>query len=195
MCGEQLACRSNPGIYPGSPPRVRGTADGCLRAHHRRGITPACAGNSRIPTHCRIPAQDHPRVCGEQADVRRGVGLDGGSPPRVRGTVTGTVLAPGASRITPACAGNSPAPFPTRPTSGDHPRVCGEQLGAIWKNSYNWGSPPRVRGTVMYAPPHLAMDRITPACAGNSFIPGKHVVISQDHPRVCGEQPAFSPAG
>ena len=49
---------------------------------------------------------DHPRVCGEQklAFVRKQE--NGGSPPRVRGTVIAVDLGLLESRITPACAGN-----------------------------------------------------------------------------------------
>ena len=49
----------------GSSPRVRGTFDYILKAKEQHGIIPACAGNIelRLPTY--LPAQDHPRVCGE----------------------------------------------------------------------------------------------------------------------------------
>ena len=50
------------------------------------------------------------------------------------------------------------------------------------------GSPPRVRGTVIFAICFACLIGITPACAGNrnSFlrIPSNN----KDHPRVCGEQ-------
>ena len=72
------------------------------------GITPACAGN-RLLRFARIATgEDHPRVCGEQAmTYEEAIGVEdhprvcgeqghivydnpgrGGSPPRVRGTVT-----------------------------------------------------------------------------------------------------------
>ena len=31
-------------------------------------ITPAYAGKSRKPVHCRKPMQDHPRLCGEKVN-------------------------------------------------------------------------------------------------------------------------------
>ena len=69
VCGEQVKLRSKALGHLGSSPRVRGTARISSETCKRRGIIPACAGNS-MP-RCRVR--------------RRGRG----SSPRVRGTVTG----------------------------------------------------------------------------------------------------------
>ena len=45
-------------------------------------------------------------MCGEQAQIEAEKLDDGGSPPRVRGTVACKALGIGADGITPACAGN-----------------------------------------------------------------------------------------
>ena len=71
------------------------------------------------------------------------------------------------SRITPACAGNSPEDFPLPPSTWDHPRVCGEQIHALILWAGIWGSPPRVRGTAVQDGENAVLTRITPACAGN----------------------------
>ena len=66
-CGENalaIACASLSG---GSPPRVRGKH---THGHHLLpvvGITPACAGKTQIRAYALSRAQDHPRVCGENA--------------------------------------------------------------------------------------------------------------------------------
>ena len=92
-----------------------------------------------------------------------------GSPPRVRGTGLALRALWPLDGITPACAGNSPMPFPKRGASSDHPRVCGEQIfSPLLKTEYG-GSPPRVRGTANATPDIGA--------------------VLKDHPRVCGEQP------
>ena len=91
-------------------------------------------------------------------------------------------------RITPACAGNSPAARASPRVFRDHPRVCGEQALSPSPANRRLGSPPRVRGTAIchyfLQPPY----RITPACAGNRS--GLYWIdaILEDHPRVCGEQ-------
>ena len=70
-------------------------------------ITPACAGNSATQNLYIEGDKDHPRVCGEQDFMLEDFMLEDGSPPRVRGTVWGSVMTAGGYRITPACAGNS----------------------------------------------------------------------------------------
>ena len=50
----------------------------------------------------------------------------------------------------------------------DHPRVCGEQFGAVADMPRARGSPPRVRGTVVEFVLGDPNPGITPACAGNS---------------------------
>ena len=93
-----------------------------------------------------------------------------GSPPRVRGTVQNQRDWRRYMRITPACAGNSPAAGPPLAPAADHPRVCGEQMTVISGRKCLEGSPPRVRGTDGRVDCGLACTGITPACAGNSIM-------------------------
>ena len=86
VCGEQWprSCKTRPGL--GSPPRVRGTVYPVADAAPRFPITPACAGNSPKNSKGESPAEDHPRVCGEQRWICTPPEVRSGSPPRVRGT-------------------------------------------------------------------------------------------------------------
>ncbi len=70
------------------------------------GITPACAGNSCAFPKPQRPSKDHPRVCGEQEEIKQYKLEYEGSPPRVRGTAGILSSVDGNFRITPACAGN-----------------------------------------------------------------------------------------
>ncbi len=106
VCGEQCCCYAYLSISSGSPPRVRGTVELDISLGQSTGITPACAGNSFIPSCWRGIIEDHPRVCGEQPLLRVPGTLLLGSPPRVRGTVSFSLCSLAALRITPACAGN-----------------------------------------------------------------------------------------
>ena len=99
-----------------------------------------------------------------------------------------------AGGITPACAGNRPAGSPPFPQCRDHPRVCGEQTATPIVLIEHMGSPPRVRGTVGQPFQGFRRHGITPACAGNSFVPIQPRRNVEDHPRVCGEQRIHSPA-
>ena len=111
-----------------------------------------------------------------------------GSPPRVRGTGCKKRTRSLSVRITPACAGNSFTLVLFAPCRADHPRVRGEQVSLLWFAFCGLGSPPRVRGTVLFPLKLLRKIRITPACAGNSTPMTQRALTAQDHPRVCGEQ-------
>ena len=188
MCGEQhVTLRITP-LPIGSPPRVRGTADGRKKKHVQIRITPACAGNRLLESICPARRKDHPRVCGEQLFCVNSSIEATGSPPRVRGTVISEDINDNTFRITPACAGNSSL-HPLRPQARrDHPRVCGEQFCKLFYGVCIVGSPPRVRGTALARKGGALSKGITPACAGNRGMRGYARVCEGDHPRVCGEQ-------
>ena len=68
----------------------------------------------------------------------------------------------------------------------DHPRVCGNHSKALKAATPRWGSPPRVREPLKATEYGTLYERITPACAGTTFILALLAYSSQDHPRVCG---------
>ena len=112
----------------------------------------------------------------------------------MRGTERGRSDMANECRITPACAGNRYILYKALLCLWDHPRVCGEQKIDMTLPLVMWGSPPRVRGTVipqLQKPPGLG---ITPACAGNSCRRARLPLGAWDHPRVCGEQPDRIPS-
>ena len=108
-------------------------------------------------------------MCGEQSRLELRTRFVLGSPPRVRGTAAVAEAAGQLGRITPACAGNSITSIDGSTPTSDHPRVCGEQMDGETVPIDAKGSPPRVRGTEKQIEDLLAANRITPACAGNSF--------------------------
>ena len=126
-CGEQTRMQQPSQEQTGSPPRMRGTEHCIMLCVSVFRITPADAGNRR--SCCDMPAlnQDHPRGCGEQVLASGRTACVSGSPPRMRGTVSGMDDDEKMSRITPADAGNSGSCHPQTRCSRDHPRGCGEQ--------------------------------------------------------------------
>ena len=106
VCGEQSTKDDIHLVFEGSPPRVRGTVGSCRQRGFGHGITPACAGNRGEDGYQPHVAEDHPRVCGEQVSASNILQDIGGSPPRVRGTVTSFFVIRHPPGITPACAGN-----------------------------------------------------------------------------------------
>ena len=91
------------------------------------GITPACAGKSRLFFCSRLNPEDHPRMCGEKRGIRLPGSLGRGSPPHVRGKVDGCAQLWPFDRITPACAGKSADDLLVLFITEDHPRMCGEK--------------------------------------------------------------------
>ena len=118
--------------------------------------------------------------------------------------------------ITPACAGKTwlrvPSPLRCRgspphargrPSTSfsscrgnpDHPRMRGED--ALLDNVVRkiTGSPPHARGRLGIFITSYARDRITPACAGKTFVAVHLCEAKEDHPRMRGEDtdtPAFN---
>ena len=101
-------------------------------------------------------------------------------------------------RITPAYAGKSPKFRNRLDVYKDHPRVCGEKT---YRDSPTYpaaGSPPRMRGKASGPGVLSSLSGITPAYAGKSPVRELLLIVSRDHPRVCGEKLAGrcpAPAG
>ena len=89
----------------------------------------------------------------------------------MRGKGRTTRPAPARARITPACAGKRKSCAAQKTSAWDHPRMCGEKLGVALLALAFKGSPPHVRGKVLYG----------------SLIG----CTAQDHPRMCGEKGLF----
>ena len=147
VCGEHV-CGGHFGLsFPGSSPRVRGTRTMKPTPCVRRGIIPACAGNTCSKRNHLNIVGDHPRVCGEHTRfvVKSKVAV--GSSPRVRGTRLWWSFWFVLSGIIPACAGNTNYEAYALRKAWDHPRVCGEHMFQTQSFKYCRGSSPRVRGT------------------------------------------------
>ena len=65
VCGEHTRAALGAARGSGSSPRVRGTPHRRAAEGARRGIIPACAGNTERPGSAITTTWDHPRVCGE----------------------------------------------------------------------------------------------------------------------------------
>ena len=85
ICGEKPKTDKHALVIKGSPPHMRGKADGPARQGRRLGITPAYAGKSDLDD-------------GESSDVL-------GSPPHMRGKGLVAVVPCVVTGITPAYAG------------------------------------------------------------------------------------------
>ena len=68
VCGEKGSVASMECSLLGSPPRVRGEAEGAGLTAPAGRITPACAGRSVLRRRMCPETEDHPRVCGEKEE-------------------------------------------------------------------------------------------------------------------------------
>ena len=131
--------------------------------------------------------RDHPRRCGENAILRRPIGVTRGSPPQVRGNPIRIFPCPAATGITPAGAGKTKACSLSTNIAWDHPRRCGENPVLHDFRAVSTGSPPQVRGKPNAKAREVAKFGITPAGAGKTYLLLLAVKRERDHPRRCGE--------
>ena len=132
--------------------------------------------------------RDHPRVCGEKSCINARNFVATGSPPRMRGKAFPLLVMPTQSRITPAYAGKRGHRRFGPGTIRDHPRVCGEKGSSTFWSRNHSGSPPHMRGKVLFKTLGEGTFGITPACAGKRHWQYRAATATRDHPRVCGEK-------
>ena len=91
----------------GSSPRLRGALSAQRRDELARGLIPASAGSTSLPTHESRTTQAHPRVCGEHFDSSPAVRRPGGSSPRLRGARQASLKVALNHGLIPASAGST----------------------------------------------------------------------------------------
>ena len=149
VCGEHTVEQRSAALAAGSSPRVRGTPRTCDRNSPRQRFIPACAGNTNNTNKTIYTYPVHPRVCGEHLPAHGRALKNSGSSPRVRGTLGSMRFASRSIRFIPACAGNTFAGQHGANTEAVHPRVCGEHARIWGIRQFQFGSSPRVRGTLI----------------------------------------------
>ena len=194
VCGEARLTLSGLPCHWGPSPRVRGSHAERLRARHRPGSIPACAGKPGGAGRPSPRSTVHPRVCGE-AVRHQGLALEAlGPSPRVRGSRHADAPACHGQGSIPACAGKPRQLVLDLRRQGVHPRVCGEASDDFSIDSDLSGPSPRVRGSLVRRSAEPGRRGSIPACAGK---PGVAPAGSRQpwvHPRVCGEA-VFSRSG
>ena len=129
-----------------------------------------------------------PRLFGEKQFGAPNPDVTQGSPPPMRGKVALFERTPHELRITPAYAGKSAQVRQCQGSSRDHPRLCGEKTENRQTPAAQTGSPPPMRGKVPIHDTVFFHVGITPAYAGKSMELSSNIMVSKDHPRLCGEK-------
>ena len=207
-CGEYSAAPDGPGSAAGSAPHMRGIQLALVPCQHRRGISPAHAGNTDGAPVKPDPFRDQPRTCGEYSDADAGPDPGGqdqprtcgeysrspaqtrrliGSAPHMRGILWEPVKVWAQTRISPAHAGNTLGQFLPDLDDGDQPRTCGEYHIDDLEREYDLGSAPHMRGIPARGCGSRRTSRISPAHAGNTPTAVSGEWSGRDQPRTCGE--------
>ncbi len=176
----------------GSSPRARGTG---RLVHPRLGqwrFIPASAGNSLVSTEFKLGPAVHPRERGEQVGTVRWSWSHSGSSPRARGTGPSHHQSEPSLRFIPASAGNRALRSVARFLFPVHPRERGEQTAESRQTGCWAGSSPRARGTGVFSPDGLEIERFIPASAGNRCARRARRLAAPVHPRERGEQTVSS---
>ena len=113
--------------------------------------------------------------------------LGKGSPPQVRGKQGGFMPTIHINGITPAGAGKTDLQAMRFRKHEDHPRRCGENQAFPLFLACLLGSPPQVRGKLVFCHGRLCAAGITPAGAGKTSRCRNISMFLKDHPRRCGE--------
>ena len=153
----------------------------------KRGIIPACAGNTTLYPNVSVMTWDHPRMRGEHMAKSTNCCKSLGSSPHVRGTRLYYGKQLFQQGIIPACAGNTRSASWRPPNCRDHPRMRGEHMRLLRKPSPPQGSSPHARGTRFRHMPAAHVPGIIPACAGNTHGGSPGHRCRGDHPRMRGE--------
>ena len=148
--GKSYRVHAIPPKSAGSPPPMRGKESADSVPCHRRRITPAYAGKSCRPHSNIIVLGDHPRLCGEKHNARINRTGHVGSPPPMRGKDSHRSTFHSIQRITPAYAGKRRCGQHSTGQRQDHPRLCGEKFDSWGTLIWILGSPPPMRGKVLF---------------------------------------------
>ena len=146
MRGEKINFTFYKAISQGSPPLARGKVHTGISTGASGGITPAYAGKSLDAASASSFARDHPRLRGEKLIFNYYERNVSGSPPLTRGKVIRCKDNPPIRGITPAYAGKRNPLSINNIRIGDHPRLRGEKLTAMYAALMGGGSPPLTRG-------------------------------------------------
>ena len=170
----------------GSSPRVRGGPQRCGRGQRGRGLIPASAGRTSLPSCGASAARAHPRECGADSNLDYVYLPKGGSSPRVRGGRLSSHLDHTKRRLIPASAGRTLGSSLLLSLARAHPRECGADSFLRRTLEVREGSSPRVRGGPGGANAGWSDGGLIPASAGRTRPPICRSITSTAHPRECG---------
>ncbi len=176
-------------VNRGSSPRLRGTHTQAATNRIRNRFIPAPAGDTEPRTFIVYAEPVHPRACGGHVYRKSDVILDGGSSPRLRGTLLCLHKPCAAVRFIPAPAGDTTTMPTLTPVRAVHPRACGGHCSAAYFRASKPGSSPRLRGTRGASCRSCNASTVHPrACGGHNTLARTLPVVAGSSPRLRGTQ-------
>ena len=130
--------------------------------------------------------EDHPRIRGTNAYLKKDLLIAAGSPPHTRDKLLRSVGIFCSIRITPAYAGQMLQKVCFVLVSQDHPRIRGTNLEHRTLSQHDRGSPPHTRDKYTKHSSYIFRYRITPAYAGQIAFSQVWFPLFEDHPRIRG---------
>ena len=185
--GEHCTPLSGINNAQGSSPHTRGAPALDCDVSGCHEIIPAYAGSTRGVKQYASKKADHPRIRGEHSLVHTDGILKPGSSPHTRGARRRARCRVVALRIIPAYAGSTGISRISFSRPGDHPRIRGEHTYGAKKIALRRGSSPHTRGAPTSRSRSTPTNRIIPAYAGSTRLPGSPHDAKPDHPRIRGE--------
>ena len=154
----------------GTSPRMRGKPGVPPASVYWQRNIPAYAGKTAPKASSQLLWWEHPRVCGENAHTKNISNLTQGTSPRMRGKrgITKPILS--GTRNIPAYAGKTKMRCAYSLERSEHPRVCGENVGAGSGLPVAQGTSPRMRGKRLWMITHHHVERNIPAYAGKTLL-------------------------
>ena len=185
--GENLKCGFAESSGGGSSPLTRGKHCSVLSVYRAGGLIPAHAGKTGAGGGDRSTVGAHPRSRGENNEVVKGGGREGGSSPLTRGKRR---LRRGRAQrhgLIPAHAGKTMATSFAHVESEAHPRSRGENEGQGHCLVRPRGSSPLTRGKHDGAGVRARRVGLIPAHAGKTRHGKQGRCAHRAHPRSRGE--------
>ncbi len=176
----------------GSSPRMRGKHVLPYSGTAQGRIIPAHAGQTRIASTEVTYRPDHPRACGANHASHVFGRFNHGSSPRMRGKRRCQSAGRTCGRIIPAHAGQTDSYAHCFFDGSDHPRACGANSTRYNARHMPTGSSPRMRGKRGRNVRVIALRRIIPAHAGQTWRSDCARSHDSDHPRACGANVVFA---
>ena len=155
------------------------------------GNIPAYAGKTTTFGRVYSMPAEHPRVCGENNQGACGSVGKCGTSPRMRGKRRIDRIVALLLRNIPAYAGKTVNVVGGDDDWQEHPRVCGENSSSPEPAAGSGGTSPRMRGKPVTIESLNDYERNIPAYAGKTRCHQHQETLSQEHPRVCGENGIF----